>query len=240
MGTSSRQSAPTGGEWTRAKTRLTNWTRGGGTNPDLANAALAAFVRALGGAASAASQASGGVHAAAGLGAFLADIGRDGLDTTLERYGLDDLVGADAVEVVGELSNRIAGTGQTIEEAIARDALRAVLALVLDDPETYEDLEAALVVDSDRLRELVALYLIEYIFLRVMHDLGKRIADNVAPTEAPAYEKRLHDDLAALVRLDLSLIDDPLTFAWATDGGRARVEELLAQAFLMLTASIEE
>jgi hypothetical protein len=234
VGTSSRQSAPTGGDWTRAKTRLTNWARSGGTNDDLANAALAAFVGAIGGAAAAASQATGGIHAAAGLGEFLADVGRDGLDTTLDRYGLSDLVGGDAVEVLGELANRIAGAGDTTEEAVAREALREVLGEIFDDPETYEDLES-LVVDDDRLREFVALYLVEYIFTRVMHELGDRIADNVEPADAPAYEQRLHEDVAALVRLDLSTIDDPLSFGWTTDRGRARVRELLAEALRMLT-----
>jgi hypothetical protein len=234
MGTSSRQSAPTGGDWTRAKSRLTNWTRGGGTSSDLATAALAAFVQALGGASAAASEAAGGVRTAAGLGEFLADVGRDGLETTLDRYGLSDLVGGDAIEVLGELANRIAGAGETTEEAVARDALREVLTEMFEDPESYEDLET-LDVDDDRLREFVALYLVEYIFARVLHELGDRITDNVAPAEAPDYQRRLHDDVAALVRLDLSTIDDPLTFGWTSQQGRDRVQELLAEALRMLT-----
>lgn len=234
MGTSSRQPAPTGGDWTKAKTRLTNWTRGGGTNSGLATAALGAFVGALGGAAAAASGATGGVRTAAGLGEFLADVGRDGLDTTLDRYGFADLVGGDAVEVLGELATRIAGAGDTTEEAVAREAVREVLTQIFDDPENYEDLEA-LSVDDDRIREFVALYLIEYIFARVMHELGDRIANNVAPAEAPAYERRLHDDVAALVRLDLSTIADPLTFRWTTTRGRERVQALLEEALRMLT-----
>jgi hypothetical protein len=234
MGTSSRQPAPTGGEWTTAKTRLTNWTRGGGTDSQLVNAALAAFVGALGGATRAAADATGGVRAAAGLGEFLADLGRDGLDVALDRHGLDDLVGGDAVEVLGELAARIAGAGETTEEAVAREALLMVLTEIFDDPETYTDLEAA-VVDEERLRDFVARYLTEYIFMRVLHELGDRIRDNVSPSEAPAYEERLHDDVAALVRLDLSTIDDPLEFGWTTSAGKARVRELLAEALRMLT-----
>jgi hypothetical protein len=234
MGTSSRQPAPTGGEWTTAKTRLTNWARGGGTNSDLATAALSAFVGALGGATAAASQATGGVRATAGLGDFLADVGRDGLDETLDRYGLADLVGGEPVEVLGEVAGRIVGAGETTEEAVARDALISVLNEIFEEPDSYDDLEA-IVVDADRLREFVALYLIEYIFERVLHELGDRIRDNVSPTDAPAYERRLHEDVAALVRLDLSTIADPLTFGWQTDAGRARCRELLAEALRMLT-----
>jgi hypothetical protein len=234
MGTSSRQPAPTGGEWTTAKTRLTNWTKGGGTNTELANAALSAFVGALGGAAAAATQASGGVRTAAGLGEFLADVGRDGLDATLERYGLADLVGGDALEVLGELAGRIAGAGETTEEAVAREALLKVLTEIFDDPDGYEDLEA-LVVDEERLRSFVARYLIEYIFARVLHELGDRIRDNVAPADALAYERRLHEDVAALVRLDLSTIDNPLDFPWTSAEGEARVRDLLREALRMLT-----
>jgi hypothetical protein len=114
MGTSSRYSAPTGGEWTRAKTRTTNWTRGGGQNADLASAALGAFVTALGGAAAAAAAATGGVSGAAGLGEFLTDVSREGLDATLDRYELADVVGAEPLEVINEIAGRIRGLSKKV------------------------------------------------------------------------------------------------------------------------------
>src|SRR5205809_567487 len=106
---------------------MTNWVRGGGGSDDLARAALGAFVGALGGAARAAATATGGIRAAGGLGEFLADVSRDGLDTTLDQYGLEDLVGGEPLDVLNELAARIAGAGDSPEEAVARDAVLEVL-----------------------------------------------------------------------------------------------------------------
>lgn len=235
MGTSSRYSAPTGGEWTRAKTRMTNWTRGGGQNPDLASAALTAFVTALGGAASAAAAASGGVSGAAGLGEFLGDVSREGLDATLNRYELADVVGAEPLEVINEIAVRISGAGDSVEEAAGRQALLEVLAELYGDADSFEDMEAV-AVDADRVRDFLGRYLTEYIYRRVLQALGDRIRDNAASeAEAAGLEQQLREHIRALVDLDLSTID-PLRLNWRDAAGRRRLEELLADAFRMAGA----
>lgn len=234
MGTSSRQDAPTGGDWTRAKTRMTNWTRGGGIDPAAARAAVSAFVTALGGPARAAAGAGGAVQAAGGLGEFLADVSRDGLDVTLDRYGLADLLGGEPVEVLNEIAARIAGAGDSPEQAVARDALIEVLGEIFSDADTFEEMDA-IVIDEEMLREFVARYLTEYIFWRVLHELGDRIRDNAAPQDAERLERTLRNDLRALIDLDLSMID-ALDFNWSGRDGQERLRELLAEAFRMASA----
>lgn len=235
MGTSSRQSAPTGGDWTRAKTRMTNWARGGGASDDAVQAAFSAFVSALGGAVAAAANATGGVQAAAGLGEFLADVSRDGLDATLDRYGLDDLVGGEPVEVMNEIAARIAGAGDTPEEAVARDAVIEVLSEMFVDADTFADMDA-IEIDEAMLLDFVARYLTEYVYLRVIHELGDRIVDNAgSPEESARLEQQIRTQIRALVALDLSTID-PLTFGWRQPEGVARMRDLLADAFRMVSA----
>lgn len=235
MGTSSRQSAPTGGEWTTAKTRMTNWVRGGGGSDELARAALAAFVGALGGAARAAATATGGVRAASGLGDFLVDVSRDGLDKTLDRYGLEDLVGGEPFEVLAEIASRIAGAGDSPEESVARLAVIEVLTELYEDADTFAEMDAV-VVDADRLREILARYLTEYVYLRVLHDLGDRITDNAgSPEEAVRLERGIRDQIEALVALDMSAID-PIDFNWQSSAGQAWIRDLLAGAFRMVGA----
>jgi len=233
VGTSSRQSAPTGGEWTRAKARMTNWARGGGGNDDIARAALGAFVGALGGAAAAAANATGGVRAAAGLGDFLADVSRDGLDATLERYGLEDLAGGEPLEVLNEIASRVAGAGDSPEEAVARDAVLEVLGELFADADTFADMNA-IEVDADFVRDLLLRHLTEYIYRRVLHELGDRITDNVAsPDEAARLERRIRAQIRDLVALDLSTFD-PLDFDWQSASGQESIRDLLADAFLMV------
>jgi hypothetical protein len=213
---------------------MTNWAKGGGASDDLARAALGAFVGALGGASKAAAGAAGGVRTAGGLGEFLADVSRDGLDTTLEAYGLEDLVGGEPVEVMNELAARIAGAGDSPEEAVARDALLDVLGELFEGADTFVDMDV-LVIDDAMLREFVARYLTEYIFLRVLHEIGDRITDNAAPAEAERLERELGDQIRALVDLDLSTIDS-VDFDWQGAAGQARLQELLADAFRMVSA----
>lgn len=235
MGTSSRQSAPTGGDWTRAKSRMTNWARGGGASDDVVRAAFGAFVSALGGAATAAANATGGVRAAGGLGEFLADVSRDGLDATLDRYGLEDLVGGEPVEVMNEIAARIAGAGDSPEEAVARDAVIEVLSEMFIDAETFADMDA-IEIDAEMLRDFVARYLTEYVYLRVLHELGDRIKDNAgSPQESARLEQQIRTQIRALVELDLSTID-PLNFGWLQPEGAERMRDLLADAFRMVSA----
>jgi hypothetical protein len=214
---------------------MTNWTRRGGGDDDLARAALRAFVSALGGASSAATNAVGGAQAAAGLGEFFTDVSRDGLEATLDRYGLGDLVGGDPLEVLNEIANRVAGAGDSPEEAVARDAVLDVLGDIYGDVGTFGDLEQ-LESDVEAIRDFLARFLAEYVYKRVLHDLGDRIADNATnPEEAARLERRIRAQIRALVELDLSTID-PLEFNWSTSAGRARMRDLLADAFRMISA----
>jgi hypothetical protein len=214
---------------------MTNWARSGGGNDDLARAALGAFAAALGGAARAAASATGGVRAAGGLGEFFADVSRDGLDATLDRYGLEDLVGSEPLEVLNEIAARVAGAGDSPEEAVAREAVLDVLAEIYGDAETFDDMEA-LAVDADAIRDFLARYLTDYIYKRVLHDLGDRISDNAgSPEEAARLEQQIREQIRALVALDLSTID-PLDFDWTGPTGQERMRALLADAFRMISA----
>lgn len=236
MGTSSRKPAPTGGDWTQAKTRLTNWTKSGGGDDGLSRAALGAFVAALGGAAAAAAGSAGGVRTAAGLGEFLTDVSRDGLDATLDHYGLGDLVGGDPLEALNEIAGRVSGAGNTAEEAAARDALLAILAELFENPQTFEDIEAV-AIDEATINTFLARYLSEYIYRRVMQELGSRIADNAAsPEQAVTLERSIRDQIRALVALDLST-EDTVALDWQGAAGEQRVRNLLRDAFAMIAAA---
>jgi hypothetical protein len=214
---------------------MTNWARSGGGDDDLARAALGAFVSALGGATRAAANATAGVRAAGGLGEFFADVSRDGLDTTLERYGLEDLLGGEPLEVLNEIAARVAGAGQTQEEAIAREAVLDVLVEIYGDAEVFADMEA-LEIDATAIRDFLARFLTDYIYKLVLHDLGDRITDNAgSPEEAARLEQQIREEIRSLVALDLSTID-PLNFDWSGPVGQERMRSLLADAFQMISA----
>jgi hypothetical protein len=184
---------------------------------------------------SAAAAATGGVSGAAGLGEFLSDVSRDGLDAALDRYELADVVGAEPLEVINEIAGRISGAGDSVEESVGRQAVLEVLSELYADADTFEEMDAV-AVDADLLRDFLARYLTEYIYRRVLQALGDRIRDNAtSEAEAARLEQQLRDHIRALVDLDLSTID-PLRLNWRGAEGRRRMEELLADAFRMASA----
>lgn len=233
MGTSSRYSAPTGGDWTRAKRDMTRWSKAGGSNPPQLENALHAYVSALGGARAASSSARGATSALQRLGAFLAGASTGGTTGATEQLGLGDLEGASIDEVLNELATAIAGDGESMDGTLARDATIDVLSELLSEVDTYEEFEA-LVVDGAMVERLLGQFLVEYLNRRVLQALGDRIHGNAGSDDAAfRLEVRIRDSIAALVSLDLSDID-VVAFDWEGAEGTQRVQRLLEEAFVVV------
>ena len=126
MGTSANNTGGTGGGWTTFKRNATFFAQHGG-QARLAKT-LGGFVAAMGGAAAGAAAATAGTQTGQSLGSFLAaSAGPQGLAGGLEAVGLESLVGQDRFAVLSELLNVLGGTGSTVEQQAARDALLDVL-----------------------------------------------------------------------------------------------------------------
>ena len=138
MGTSSDHKGRSGGAWTSYKTAATGFAKNGGR--DRAALALGQYVAAMGGAAAASSSAGSGRAVGSRAGRFLSGLASVGLEQTLEELGLHNLVGADRFEVVTALVDYLAGDGDSLDAAAARDAACDLIDDLFGEVSDYEEL----------------------------------------------------------------------------------------------------
>jgi hypothetical protein len=242
MGTSSSYSAPTSGGWPTAKGVATRFARQGGLSPGPSSVqpqqVTGAYVAAHGGATSAAATAAFGQSAAQALGGFYSGVASGGLAAGLQQIGLGGLVGSDAMSLLSSLVDRLAGPGRTLDEADARTAMLAVLQREFGDAETFSDLEALYAngLDSDAVMGITEQFIVEYIYARMVQELGKQLQDGALTTaDACRVERDLQAFIAATVKLEMARTD-ALTLDWNGPAGRQFVAGLLEAAYGQLGA----
>ena len=248
MGTSNSRSgdnAPTGGDWTKAKVRVTRFIRGTGSSLE---SALGAFVSAIGGPRAISRGRAGGTGASAGrlsssvrrgqaLGSFLSSVASDGLDQALRSIGLGHLVGAPPYDILSRVADHICGNGGPLNDAVARSAVVEVLAEIFDESDdTYSDLRDRWdsELDEKRIVDLMSLFLSQAIFQRILADLGSQFeTSSVSAIEAERKEKKVLDFIIKMVEFELGEID-PLNFDWRGPEGEELIRRNLAAALAQL------
>lgn len=238
MGTSSSYSAPTSGSWPVAKRTATRFARQGGTGTVGPGQLMRAYVAALGGAATAAMGAAAAQESARRLAGFLSSVAGQGLVPTLQREGLAALAGRDTTEVLAELVDRLAGAGQTLEDAVAREAMRVVLADEFGEADTIAELDALCTerLDAGGVVRLLERFLVEYVYQRMLEQIGDRLQNGAATVEgACRLEEDLRAFIVATVKLEFALAD-PLALDWDGSDAQELVQRLLENAYGELEA----
>lgn len=181
MGTSRGYKMPTGGNWTPLKNDATDFVQGTGNADITPSSLLTDFIRATGGlkalrrghggsvpsgggttgtgaktkGGGGAGGTTGGTSAAVGtarnLGGFLSSVADVGLEKTLRDRGLENVVGKSASDVTDTLLDEFAGPASTLDNALARESLAEIRDEILNDAETFEDVEKQLNAAIDEL-----------------------------------------------------------------------------------------
>lgn len=196
--------------------------------------AAQSYVSARGGSRGATQTSPSGRNATARIGGFFADVARRGLNAALESLNLDSVVGKDANTVFAAISNALSPSGDSPEQAVAREAVNDVLA------DIYEQFVGE---DGDLSRlnalkgEDVARFVIEsvsaYIYRRWLQDLGKQIEKKtISPAQAVGLEREARLFVKDAVNFDFRSVD-PLSVDWRSDGGSI-VERIYSQAYSLL------
>jgi hypothetical protein len=227
MGTSSSYNAPTSGAWPNAKRTATRFAKQGGTGTVTPRQVVSAYLTALGGAAAAARRAAKGREAAQRLGAFFGTVADRGLDVALQQIGLANLIGRDTTELLEALVDRLAGPGGPLEEADARAAMLRVLQEELEEPAALDGL------DQDRVGRIVESFLVEYIYERMLQEIGDRLENGAMTVEdAMKSEDDIRVYVVANVQLELAR-EEPLT-VWDGPEGQELVGRLMEDAYAQL------
>ncbi len=185
------------------------------------------------GAAAAATGAVAAKRAARNLGGFLGLAAGTGLTSALRAEGLSDLVGSDTMSVLSTLVDRLAGPGNTLDDAAARAAMLAVLMSEFSDAVTYEDLEDlwSRRLSTQGVIDLLEKFLIEYVYQRMLVDVGDRIQNGAITSEsAHKVERDLHEYIVASVQFEMVNVD-PLILDWNGEQGQSLIDRLLLDAY---------
>lgn len=227
MGTSSSRSAPSGRKWRKVKTTLSRYTTQKGTGAIGPGNIYHAYVTAAGGTKGFSSSSKSGIRTAQRLANFLGNISTLGFAEALEKEGLADLKGKNATEVLTGIIDKLAGSGKLLDQTIARSALLEVLAELFEkEGDEYGELEKDLTasIDSEKLVELIQLFIAEYIYQRLLNDLVDRIEDKaIDANEVKNREKELKEFIIRLVSFDLNN-KDPLKIDWLGKEGKSLIE----------------
>lgn len=239
MGTSKGYDMPSGGDWTPLKTDATNFVKSEGRGSVSSGKLLADYLRANGGARSIASGGKGGGRGGGGggsaarstgraLGGFLSSVGAVGLDQALRDAGLIDLVGKPAKEVVSGLLDTLAEPGSTLDEHAARLALAKLNDDLLNDAETYEDVERALsqALDQQGLGHILASFFGHYLYERFCRDFYENWVKRVGSMQAARSLRSIKDYIESQIKAKLTGRD----FAkvkWHTRDGLRLTQQVL-------------
>jgi hypothetical protein len=227
VGTSASNSGGSGGAWTGYKRNASSFARYGGS--DRAGKALAGFVAAMGGAASAVAAAGPGARTGQSLGQLLAaSTGPSGVAGGLETIGLGALVGEDRYTVLTALLDTFAGSGSDLEAQAARSALLDVLdALLPDDEATPLD---AIVLDEAAVMDALFRYVAALVYNRAIAVIDERLTRLQNPTLAQQRDQEMRDYIDALVRLRAQAAS-PLDIEWQGQQGRQFIEGILRAVY---------
>ncbi len=223
--------------WRAPKRVLSRLARGAGGGPPSGGlrALGRSYVRASGGARTAAAAARAGRATTGRLGGFLAAGIRDGFRPTVERLGLRGLLGQDVQTVLAAFVDLLAPEGALLEAAAARTALIETLEAVFERYDVGADgVEALDRMDAVALGEVVELSVVNYVNARMQQELANRIERGTLPeAEANRLMAEIRDFIGEIVKLDFAGVD-LVQLEWDGPDGRRLVAGVYEEAYQLL------
>jgi hypothetical protein len=226
-----------GESWRSAKISLGKAISGGGGKEDFAKAGRK-YVGALGGSRSASRTSRTGKSSTARLGQFLSSVGRIGLNETLERFGLSSFIGKEPEVVFTAISNALAPSGSSREDAISRDASNDALESWYERVISANgDLAALDRMDGQDIAKAIELSVSSYIYHRWLGQLEIIIEEkSMSDKEAVRLERDMKAYIFECVQLDMSNID-VLNMDWEGVAGQQFIDKIYTEAYEILEDS---
>ena len=213
-----------------ALSRLANGTPSGSFR-----STFRSYVRALGGAGTAARSASSGRVSTARLGGFFAGVAQRGVVETAKAVGLGDLVGRDAQYVLAEFIDLLAPPGALLEDAIARKAMIETMTELFEQYQVFENgIEALDSLDALGMADLITRSVTNYINERFQQELVNCVErGSVSEADANDLLREARDFIAGIVRIEFEGID-LVAVDWVSGEGKGHVERVFRDAYSLL------
>jgi hypothetical protein len=231
MGMSRGYQMPTGGNWTPLKNDATDFVQGTG-GPEITPGNLVTdFIRVSGGfkglregSGGSAPSGNGGagsggsgrggsgesrsaaVGTARNLGGFLSRVGEVGFEEALRERGLENIIGKSAAEISEALLDEFAGPASTLDNALAREALADIRDELLEDAETFEDVEQRLsaAIDEIGVFGILANFFGHYVFKMFCRNFYEEWLKKVGDSKAASALRQIKDYITSSLRTKLA------------------------------------
>lgn len=233
MGTSTSYSAPP--SWGDLKSAVTRHAKEGHASPQRIGEIVRSFVSHNGGASAIARGGGGGSGiargsnaraAAVGLGGFIADVGRLGLEGALRAAGWDDLVGKPVREVLRALLDRLGGESSTIDDVDARMALAALEKEYFDRAQSPEELEQLMKAQVSNIEGLLQDYFGFYLYEVFCRVFFERLVQKVGETRALSLLDQIKGFIREKLR-NIAVTRDLSNVDWNSADGLAISAEVM-------------
>ena len=231
LATPSLQSLP--GNWRAAKSSITRLV-GNHSKTDIRRAATA-HIRSHGGSQNAARSAVSIGHSSRMLAAFIGDVSRKGLDSTLRSIGLQECIGKSTEFVLAKVLDYLAPSGDTNEEADARRAILDTLSELYDRLDlSIDGLSKLNALSENDLKSALLTCIGSYIFVRWIQELGISIeSKKISESQALSLEREMKAYIKERVAYDFgsrSLTD----MDFLSKEGRLLVDNILLTAYQLI------
>lgn len=213
--------------WRAAKIVTGRYARGTGS----VSAAGRSYVRAQKGSHAAASSVRAGKNSLQRLGAFLADVSRNGLNNTLSQYGLQTLVGQNATSVFSGIAEHLLPPGNDFDEGIARQAIEDALEALFNKCEENGNYDCLDQLSSEDISGSIEKFATGYIYRKWLQELGSCIEKNaVSEAEALRLEKEIKVFVKDSVHRALQTVN-PLSIDWNSNEGKSIIDTIYQDAY---------
>jgi hypothetical protein len=183
-----------------------------------------------GGGAGGAAGTSAAVGTARNLGGFLSSVADVGLEKTLRERGLESAVGKSAADVTDTLLDEFAGPASTLDNALARESLAEIRDEILNEAETFEDVEKQLnaAIDELGIFGILASFFGHYIFKMFCRNFYEEWVKKVGEAKATSSLADIEEYIRSSVRAKLT--GRSVTAAdWKKDEGKQVTENVLTE-----------
>lgn len=157
--------------WRNAKTHMSKYLN----NNRNVKSATSSYIKALGGHKRAGMSSTSGKEVTRNLGSFLSGVSSSGIKDTLRNNKIE-FENRDVGEVLSDVINFLSPVPDSKENSIARNAMINTIGdLYSEIEENGGDLNALDNLSSEHCNDILASFISEYIYERLMNDLASRI-----------------------------------------------------------------
>lgn len=167
------------------------------------------YVKRTGGHKKATLASSAGINAGGNYLRFFSDVASGGIEKTLRDLDLADCIGKSTEEVFARIANKIAPSGATNDEAIARTATMMAFDKLCERLiENEQDITTLDQLDEKTLNDTVIEFVSAFIFKKWVYEAGLALESNdLSEADAIELENEMKDFITYEVRSSLGKMD---------------------------------